>query len=41
VEVVPGVEAVRSDDIDEDAGAGADALELHTQPERVRQQVRF
>lgn len=41
VEVVPGVEAVRDDDIDEDTGAGVDALELHTQPERVRQQVRF
>ena len=41
VEVVPGVEAVRDDAMDEDTGPGTDALELHVQPERVRQQVRF
>jgi len=41
VEVVPGVEAVRDDALDEDTGSGTEALELHVQPERVRQQVRF
>jgi 4a-hydroxytetrahydrobiopterin dehydratase len=41
VEVVPGVEAVRDDSVDADTGAGTDAVELHVQPERVRQQVRF
>jgi pterin-4a-carbinolamine dehydratase len=41
VEVVPGVEAVREDEVDADAGAGGGSLELHTQAERVRPQVRF
>lgn len=41
VPVVAGVEAVRQDGIDEDAGAGAGPVELNTQAERVRPQVRF
>ena len=36
----PGVEAVRDDDVDVVVGE-SDALELHTQPEKVRAQVRF
>jgi 4a-hydroxytetrahydrobiopterin dehydratase len=41
VEVVPGVEAVRGDDVDDDAGAESGPVELHTQPEKIRPQVRF
>ena len=41
VEVVPGVEAVREDEIDLDAAAGDGPVELHTQAEKIRPQVRF
>jgi 4a-hydroxytetrahydrobiopterin dehydratase len=41
VEVVPGVEAVRDDEVDLDSGAGDGPVELHVQAEKVRPQVRF